>query len=159
MPWSRRKFLWGSSALATAAALVSAPRIARANERRSSFEPGQPVGPCRLVRVLPVEQGALPFELEDPSGRRFIVEVHRRIADADAGVRGIRPAGSLDVFLRNGGTGTTPTNETHGLAAMALASHLAKREAEGQPVPELSTIAERWSSDPPPVFKRSSRLR
>lgn len=157
MPWSRRKFLWGSSALATAAALVSSPRIARATEassRRSSFEPGQAVGPCRLVRVLPVEQGALPFELENPSGHRFIVEVHRRIPEADAGVRGIRPAGSLDVFLRNGGTGTTPTNETHGLAAMALASHLARREAEGRPVPELSTIAERWSSDPPPVFKR-----
>jgi hypothetical protein len=157
MPWSRRKFLWGSSALATAAALVSAPRsAAAASSRRSSFEPGQAVGPCRLVRVLPVEHGALPFELEDPAGRRFIVEVHRRIADADPGVHGIRPAGSLDVFLRNGGTGTTPTNETHGLAAMALASHLASREAEGRPVPELSTIVERWSSDPPPVFKRSS---
>ena len=157
MPWSRRKFLWGSSALATAAALVGPPRIARAAEQRSSFEPGQAVGPCRLIRVLPVEQGALPFELEDPSGRRFIVEVHRR--DTDGGVSGIRPAGSLDVFLRNGGTGTTPTDETHGLAAMALASHLAKREAEGRPVPELSTIAERWSGDPPPLFKRSSRLR
>ncbi len=154
MPWSRRKFLWGSSALAAAAALVSAPRSAKAAEHRPSFEPGQVVGRCRLVRVLPVEQGALPFELEDPSGRRFIVEVHRR--DAGGGVRGIRPAGSLDVFLRNGGTGTTPTDETHGLAAMALASHLAAREAEGRPVPELSTIAERWSSDPPPVFKRSS---
>jgi hypothetical protein len=100
---------------------------------------------------MPVDQGALPFELEDPSGRRFVVEVHRR----DTSVSGIRPAGSLDVFLRNGGTGTTPTDETHGLAAMALASMLAKREAEGRPIPELATIVERWSSDPPPPFRRT----
>lgn len=157
MPWSRRNFLRGSSAVAAAAALVTAPRIAKAagaaSSPRRGFEPGAQVGPCRLVRVLPVEQGALPFELEDPSGHRFVVEVHRR----DPSVSGIRPAGSLDVFLRNGGTGSTPTDETHGLGAMALASLLAAREAEGRPIPELATIVERWSCDPPPVFKRSPR--
>jgi hypothetical protein len=153
MPWSRRDFLQGSSAVAAAAALVSTPSIAKAAgaPARSSFEPDQPLGPCRLVRVLPIDQGALPFELEDPSGHRFVVEVHRR----DTSVSGIRPAGSLDVFLRNGGSGTTPTDETHGLAAMALASLLAKREAEGRPIPELATIVERWSSDPPPLFRRT----
>ena len=72
--------------------------------------------------------------------------------------------GNVDIFTRparaqqvgkaqHGGTGTTPTNETHGLGAMALASLVAAREAAGRPIPELATIVERWSSDPPPMFR------
>jgi hypothetical protein len=147
MPWSRRDFLWGASAVAATTAVTGARRAEAA--QAGSFEPGLQLGPCRLVRVLPVEQGALPFELEDPAGCRFIVEVHEH----DEGVRGLRRAGSHDVFLRNGGTGATPTNETHGLGAMALASVLAEREASGRPIPQLATIVERWSSDPPPLFR------
>jgi len=152
MPSSRRDFLWGASAVAATGAVIAAPGGAQAAQvvrNPGDFEPGLPLGPCRLTRVLPVEQGALPFELEDPAGLRFIVEVHRR----DAGVAGLRPAGSYDVFLRNGGTGSTPTNETHGLGAMALASLVAAREASGRLIPELATIVERWSSDPPPMFR------
>jgi hypothetical protein len=166
MPSSRRDFLRGSGAIATATVMTSAPGLARAASAASaagpegdasaaaatSFEPGLALGPCRLVAVLPVELGALPFELQDPSGHHFVVEVHRR----DAGVQGLRPAGSYDVFLRNGGSGATPTDETHGLGAMALASLIAAREAAGRPIPQLSTIVERWSSDPPPLF-RSAR--
>src|SRR5271163_5330276 len=120
MSSSRRDFLAGAGAVAAAAAATATatamPRVAQAAQasstatgdaRPGTFEPGMPLGPCRLVRVLPVEQGALPFELEDPSGGRFIVEVHQR----DASVAGLRPAGSHDVFLRNGGSGSTPTNE------------------------------------------------
>jgi len=153
MSSSRRDFLRGAGAVAVAA--TSVPRAAQAAQassaatRPGTFEPGMPLGPCRLVKVLPVEQGALPFELEDPAGLRFIVEVHQR----DASVAGLRPAGSHDVFLRNGGSGTTPTNETHGLGAMALATLLAEREASGRPIPPLATIVERWSADPPPLFR------
>ena len=155
MPSSRRDFLRGAGAVAAAATATAMPRAAQAGqaspaaERPGTFEPGMQLGPCRLVKVLPVEQGALPFELEDPSGGRFIVEVHQR----DASVAGLRPAGSHDVFLRNGGSGQTPTNETHGLGAMALATLLAEREASGRPIPPLATIVERWSADPPPMFR------
>jgi hypothetical protein len=153
MPSSRRDFLRGSGAIAAATAITSAPRLAAADgihaEATTTFEPGLQLGPCRLVKVLPVELGALPFELEDPSGNRFVVEVHRR----DTSVQGIQAAGAHDVFLRNGGSGSTPTDETHGLGAMALASLIAAREAAGRPIPQLSTIVERWSSDPPPLFR------
>ncbi len=155
MPSSRRDFLRGASAVAAAAAATGAARGAQAEHASAAaptpgaFQPGMPLGPCRLVKVLPVDNGALPFELEDPSGQRFVVEVHER----DASVAGLCPAGSHDVFLRNGGSGKTPTNETHGLGAMALATLLAEREASGRPIPPLATIVERWSADPPPLFR------
>jgi hypothetical protein len=129
-----------------------APGPASTSEAHAAVElrPGTQLGSCRLVRVLPVERGALPFELQDPAGKTFVVEVHRR----DPSVPGIRPAGEYDVFLRNGGTGRTPTDETHGLAAMALASVLRSQQAAGQPIPgELGTIVERWFKDPPPAFR------
>jgi hypothetical protein len=138
--------------------VATAPGLAGAKEREKisapppapELRPGTQLGSCRLVRVLPVERGALPFELQDPAGKTFVVEVHRR----DPSVPGIRPAGEYDVFLRNGGTGRTPTDETHGLAAMALASVLRSQQAAGQPIPgELGTIVERWFKDPPPAFR------
>jgi hypothetical protein len=164
MPWSRRDFMWGASAVAAATAVTTAPHASGAAATATGgtgtsrvkaagapvdLVPGLPLGPCRLVQILPVERGALPFELEDPAGRRFVVEVHRHTE----GVAALRRAGSCDVFLRNGGSGSTPTNETHGLGAMALASLLAAHEAYGKPLPQLGTIVERWSSDPPPQFR------
>lgn len=155
MPSSRRDFIRAASAVAATTAASGMVRPAQAGQPSAAapqpggFEPGMQLGPCRLVKVLPVDNGALPFELEDPSGARFIVEVHER----DASVAGLRPAGSHDVFLRNGGSGKTPTHETHGLGAMALATLLAEREAAGRPIPPLATIVERWSADPPPLFR------
>jgi hypothetical protein len=162
MPWSRRDFLWGASAAAAATAMTTSSRAGATAQAGATaaasvpaagapvdFVPGLPLGPCRLVQILPIERGALPFELEDPAGQRFVVEVHQHAA----GVSALRRAGSYDVFLRNGGSGSTPTHETHGLGAMALASLVAAHEAYGKPIPELGTIVERWSSDPPPQFR------
>ncbi len=151
MPWSRREFLSGASAVATATAVTGTTRRLQAAQAAPTgrFEAGMPLGPCRLVQVRPVEQGALPFELEDAAGVRFVVEVHEH----DEGVQGLRRAGAYDVFLRNGGSGNTPTNEAHGLAAMALAALLMQRQSNGGPIPPLATIVERWSSDPPPQFR------
>ena len=143
LPWSRRDFLCGCGASAVATAVTGTARRLQAAEAAptGSFEAGMRLGPCRLVRVLPVEQGALPFELEDAAGVRFVVEVHEH----DEGVRGLRRAGAYDVFLRNGGSGSTPTNEAHGLAAMALAALLMQRQANGRPIPpdHRGTLVER----------------
>lgn len=107
--------------------------------------PGTRLGPCTFVRVQPVEQGGVPVVLRDPHGRDFVVEVHRH----DARAPGVARAGSLAVYLRNGGDGATRTEETHGLGAMALASRLEARERAGGCVPRLASIVERWAYDPP----------
>lgn len=151
MDCTRREILLGASLLSSALAceLVSAPEAraaaAATTGRSLELQPGLRLGPCTIARVLPVENGALPVELVDPAGRRFVVEVHR----FDARAQGIARAGSLAVYLRNGGTGATRTDETHGLGAMALASLLEAREKAGMPVPRLASIVERWQSDPP----------
>jgi hypothetical protein len=145
----RRNVLWGLSA--AAAAFASRPALAGLRGRRAlrnirRLIPGTRLATCRLVRVMPVERGALPFELEDASGRRFVVEAHR----FDPATPGIARAGAADVFLVNGGSGSTPTCEDHGLAAMELAAILTEQQAAGRAMPQLATIVERWASDPPP---------
>jgi hypothetical protein len=150
MDLTRREVLLGTTALSSVLAfnLVRVSDAAAAASRRSlHLRPGVCVGPCTVSRVLPVENGALPIELVDPAGERFVVEVHR----FDERAPGIARAGSLAVYLRNGGTGATRSDETHGLGAMALASLLEAREQAGKPVPRLASILERWQCDPPPA--------
>jgi hypothetical protein len=149
MPWGRRELLWATGSLAATVAAKTARATGAGQVTVGDLWPGQELGPCRLVHVLPVERGALPFVLADPSGVRFVVELHVH----DPSVRSLARAGSYDVFLRNGGTGDTPTDEAHGLGAMALAAVVAAREASGRPIPPLATIVERWASDPPPTFR------
>jgi hypothetical protein len=151
MATTRREILLGGAALTS----LAAANLVRVSEANAATDPGRlqlragiRVGPCTISRVLPVENGALPVELVDPSGRPFLAEVHRWDANAPPG---IARAGSLAVYLRNGGTGTTRTNEAHGLGAMALASLLEAREMAGKPMPRLASIVERWQNDPPPA--------
>lgn len=162
--WSRRDLLCAAGALATATIVrtVSAKDAPRTTGRTGRFArrsappqpappelvPGMKLGPCKLTRLLPVERDALPFELQDPSGQLFVVEAHRR----DESRPGIARAGSLDVFLVNGGDGSMPTDEARGLGAMALARVLAVRERAGLPVPPVATIVERWNRHPPPAL-------
>jgi hypothetical protein len=101
--------------------------------------PGTRVGRCKVVRVDPVLAGAVPFTLAAPDGVEFRVDVVRH----DAETPGVARAGSLAVFMNNGGTGTNPTVEEHGLGAMALAVVLERLEAGGRPVPELVTFRQR----------------
>ncbi len=50
--------------------------------------------------------------------------------------------GSLAVYMKVG-TSRRATNEQHGLAAMALAAELGRREGAGCPVPAVLTLRER----------------
>jgi len=147
MAWSRREVLRNG---AVAGALLAMTRVRRAIAGQplptvTDLPAGTPLGPCKLSRVLQVERGSLPVVLEDPRGQTFVVEVHRH----DPRAPGVARAGSLDVYLRNGGDGATRTDESHGLGAMALADLLAARERAGRPVPRLSSIVARWRHDPP----------
>lgn len=145
MAWSRREML-RNGAVAGALLAMSRVRSAMAGQPDlASLPVGTPLGPCKLAAVLPVQRGILPVVLEDPRGETFVVEVHRH----DPRAPGLARAGSLDVYLRNGGDGATTTDEAHGLGAMALAELLATRERAGRRVPRLASIVERWRHDPP----------
>jgi hypothetical protein len=151
MATTRREILLGGAALTS----LVASNLVRVSEANAASDParlqlraGVRVGPCTVSRVLPVENGALPVELVDASGHPFVVEVHRW---DEAAPPGIARAGSLAVYLRNGGTGETRTKEEHGLGALALAALLEARERAGKPVPRLASIVERWQHDPPPA--------
>lgn len=141
--WSRREIFCVAGAV-TAASVAKASGAA-AGQLPPELLPGLRLGPCTLVRLLPIERDALPFELRDPEGNLFVVEAHRH----DPKVPGIARAGSLDVFLVNGGNGTTPTDEARGLGAMALAAILRHRERAGAAPPaQVVLIVDRWKRHP-----------
>lgn len=94
---------------------------------------------CTLEKIHPLARGAVTMTLADATGARFAVEVLRY----DPAVPGVARAGSLAVYVSNGGGGTATTDEAHGLAAMALAAEIARREAAGARVPSLVTMSAR----------------
>ena len=100
---------------------------------------GMKVGRCVVVSVGPIERGAVPVVLKAPDGSVFGIDVLKH----DRFTPGVSRAGSLAVYLNNGGAGLKDSVEEHGLAAMALAKWLARREALGRPVPSLLTLRQR----------------
>ena len=105
----------------------------------TAFAPGTALGPCTVVRVAGLEDGAIPIILASADGRKCEVDVMR----FDPKVPGIARAGSMAIYLANNGDGEKPSDEAHGLGALALAAELARREASGAKVPALKTITER----------------
>jgi hypothetical protein len=110
-----------------------------ASESVLDLKGGTPIGRCTLVAVGPVVNGGIAVTLRSPRGETFHVDVLGR----DPGAPGIARAGSLAVYLENGGAGATATDEDQGLGAMALARVLAQREKAGMRVPVLLTIRQR----------------
>ncbi len=104
-----------------------------------AMKEGARFGTCTLLRVDPQERGAVRMLLAGADERTFTVEVMR----FDPQVPGVARAGSLALYVSNGGGGAAATDEEHGLGAMALAAEIAKREAAGMHVPQLSTMSER----------------
>ena len=107
---------------------------------------GRELGPYRVDHVGAIERGGIPVILAT-AGHRFRVDV-LRVDPADP-VTGIGFAGSVAVYLRNGGDGTTATDEQQGLGAMALAAEILRREREESRVPpsKLLTRGERDALD------------
>jgi hypothetical protein len=94
---------------------------------------------CTVVQAATTDDGAIAVTMTASGGERFDVELLRH----DAQTPGVAQAGSLAVYMHNRGRGVTATVEEHGLAAMALAAHLALREAAGATLPSLPTLNER----------------
>jgi hypothetical protein len=99
---------------------------------------GRPFATCTLKVVGDVEHGTVPVQFVDGQGQSFTVDVLRH----DPSSPGVARAGSLGVYMKVG-RGQRATREDHGLAAMALAAELARRELEGRRVPTLLTLSER----------------
>jgi len=97
---------------------------------------------CLVHEVGPVKHGSVPVTFTDATGEFFVVDVLRH----DPATPGVARAGSLAVFMNVGAradAGDRPTIEEHGLAAMALATELSRREEAGAKVPALRTLSER----------------
>lgn len=141
MRQTRREVLFGIGA-AISGALIARRAGAAVSGPSAAALPlaaGTKVGACSVIAVEPVREGAIPVRMTDSQGQTFVVEVMR----FDPAAPGVARAGSLAVYLRNGGNGAKATNEEHGLAAMALARVLAAREAAGATVPRLASVRER----------------
>ncbi len=96
-------------------------------------------GTCEVVSVETTEDGAVRVGLADSAGEPFEVE----LLGYDPHAPGVARAGSLAVYMNNRGRGTAATVEEHGLAAMAIAQHLARAEAAGTKLPLLPRLLER----------------
>lgn len=101
--------------------------------------PGLRIGSCTVVRVGEALAGGVPVLLQARDGTQFGVDIlrHERLTP------GVARGGRLAVYLNNGGTGFTASNEAHGLGAMALGRWLARRESRGCSVPALLTLRQR----------------
>jgi hypothetical protein len=151
MGWTRRDALRAFAVVPVAfvarPAAAASPRRANATAvapggAPSAFRdlvPGLTVGSCTLVEVGAIERGGVPIVLRAQGGDTFRVDALRH----DAATPGICRAGSLGLYLINQGTGSTQTNEEHGLGVMALGRLLEEREARGGAVPQLLTLQER----------------
>jgi hypothetical protein len=146
MSLSRRNLLvsLGVAASAVTALGVSGARLLGGGNVAGALalRPGTRFGSCTLLRVDARAGGAVPMLLAGVDGRTFRVEVMRFDPDVRSPAAVAR-AGSLAVYLSNGGGGSTATDEEHGLGAMALADEIARREAAGMRVPALATMSER----------------
>ena len=99
---------------------------------------GAELGDYSVVAVHEMHLGAIPVVIENASGRRFQVDVMRRVAGSPAA-----PASTnaLSFYLANEGNGSKKSREVLGLGAMALASAVAVR---GGTIPaELLSMTER----------------
>jgi len=152
---TRRDALKAIGVTATVAGLVTVPALkakaADAPKRAKNAAPadgsswlahldGARFAGCLVHSVSPVEHGGVAVTLSDRTGDFFIVDILRH----DPATPGVSHAGSLGVYMRIDGE-ARPTREEHGLAAMALALELGRREAAGLTAPALLTLNERAS--------------
>ncbi len=93
----------------------------------AGLDRGARVGEWRVAHVGALRRGGRVLVLHREGGQPFELEV---LAADDGGPRAPGRSEHFAVFVRNAGDGSTSTVEDHGLAAMALASHLRKHEGE-----------------------------
>lgn len=156
-----RLFAARGDAATRALSLASAPVPARREhtlrgerevaELFGELGPGTRVGNCEIVSLHAPVAGAIPVMLATGAGRRFQLDVLRRDPD-EGSSRSVSVSRSLAVYVCNGGDGSHATDEEQGLAAMALAALLERRERSGAARPALLTMRERAERFPTGVL-------
>jgi hypothetical protein len=107
---------------------------------------GSKVYDWTVVAIHGVHMGAIPVILQDGSGDRFQVDVCLK-DNASGAPHAVASTSHLSFFLANSGDGRTPSDEVHGLGAIALATVLSRRESNGTP-PGMLTLRQRSLSFP-----------
>lgn len=102
---------------------------------------GDRLGEVTVVAIHHPHFGAVPIVMRTGAGVHFQVDV---LARDPQGPRGVAETAQLSLFVANRGDGSTSTDETQGLAVMALAARL----GEVQRGPELLTLRERTEQYP-----------
>ena len=144
------------AALGASAMLVGCGEWGRGSEMPAELaallhelRPGTKVDAWTIVAVHPINHGAIPIVLEAADGERFQVDVMAR----DPGLPGVGESEHYSVFVANAGDGRQPTDESHGLGAMALAAALREHEGSGVPSRQLWTMTERSARAPDGTFR------
>ena len=94
------------------------------------LRPGSRLYGWTVVSIHDVHMGAIPVILQDAFGRKFQVDICRK---DELGPRAVADTERFSLFLANSGNGRTPSDESHGLGAIALATVLSRREQRGLP--------------------------
>lgn len=113
------------------------------------LEVGQRIDRWVVVGVHAVRMGAVAVVMKTESGETFQIDVLRRDPQGPAGIGNTE---TLSLYLSNQGRGQAPTDEEHGLGAMALAAFFAAQEEAGLVPPKLLTLDQRNQRHPQGVF-------
>lgn len=109
---------------------------------------GTRLGPYVVEAVHGLLLGAIPVVLRGADQECFQLDVLRRGATS-----GVGNSEGLSVFLVNKGNGSQRSVNDHGLAAVALAALLGRREAAGATPPAaLLTLEQRAAQHPRGIF-------
>jgi hypothetical protein len=80
----------------------------------------------------------------DAQGQQWHAELARRTSD-DEGLNPIALSRNYSVYLRNGGSGSTPTDQHVGRAVLAIARNV-KRNEDATPALQLASRSEFWAA-------------
>jgi hypothetical protein len=125
-----------ASGLSIAATASSAP-----DTLLSPLQPGSMLGPWTVLKIGSRQHGAIEVELQANAGSPFVLE----ILALDRSPGALTAPGQtkyLAVHVRNQGDGSSPTDESQGISAMALAQVIAANES-AESAEGLLTLAER----------------
>ena len=103
------------------------PRVLSAADLLAPLQPGASLGSCTLLRFGTLHAGAVSVEISTPDAAPFFIDICARDDGPGAPAPPARTS-RCDLFLANEGSGTDPTHETQGLAAMALAEIIQTNE-------------------------------
>jgi hypothetical protein len=147
---SRRAFVGGvgGAVLGAPVAAALAPGVAEASPRGAELlRPlcaGSRFGRWTLVRIGPLDRGAVTVRVRAADGAEFNLEI---LARDPSPLVSAPPASTarFAVYVCNGGDGTLATAEEQGLAAMALATVVAGNEPAAPADGFLTHAARLWT--------------